>query len=211
MVACTVILGLTASCNQNKTYVRETPEELIEQENYSEISGITEIDKESLQKFDTHYDLSNLRSNSDSDNRNEAIAQAFLQMNEHLDGKFDRSKGEFIGFTIEENKELGKISIVSASIIRPNEIDPITTSILYALRIDFNNDNSGDAELRANESEKIEVSCEGGEADGKKKVVNRPRNKVEGAIVAKQVASLLEECLDGGGCIKVCTVSATIS
>ncbi len=59
--------------------------------------------------------------------------------------------------------------------------------------------------------EKLQIHCSGGEKDGEYKIVDKPTSKWQIKWLAIRLNSFFNDCLDNGGCIEVCTYSATIT
>lgn len=198
------------SCKNNAPVINDS--EVAKSDEVKGDQGIYPILSEQLSGFTASYKSStrSVDSVTVSKEREKAIAEVFGKFESFIQGKYNRNSDEMVQLTIENDKFNQTISIVSANIIKPREMDPIALGIAFGIADSTTRNSFLSSELRSAAKEKITLVCEGGTKNGATMTVDRPTNKLEGLLVGNKVAPFIAACLDGNGCVKVCSTSMIV-
>jgi len=161
---------------------------------------LNELDATSVQKRPEGEMV--YRSVSYNDGNKEAVLSELIEsFTEYLyvDLGFDSQK-EIVLFDIEKNLKNQKY-ILKYEVLR---LDPLVLGLALGL-------SGGEYDILESDKEQLELYCNGGDEDGTSIIVDRPTGRFSAIKFAIAIESFANACLDGGGCIETCKVTAVIS
>lgn len=182
---------------------KESVEVSSEQKDFYERKWEIEVPANELAQFTVTY-ASELRSESEEKPNVEALAELNGKLFSYIEKqKKEKSIGCTV-FSIVHNKEEKTFS-VSELIMYDFEKIPAEFAMAFAFA------DQGTLETLRAEVEKLTISCEGGNHDGESMAAERPTGPGSAIKFAKKTAEFMSNCLDGGGCVKVCKAEFTLS
>lgn len=120
----------------------------------------------------------------------------------------DASMGDllnYIYFDLNFNSDKQEVTIV----VNDNKIENKFTLSYDLYDVNLEKASTGNTTFSAGK-EKLQIHCSGGKNDGDYKIVDKPTSEWGAKWLAIRLNSFFNDCLDNGGCIEVCTYSATI-
>lgn len=81
---------------------------------------------------------------------------------------------------------------------------------LVSFMMFYSIEHKPDIDITLAKTEKLMHYCDGGKKDGTSITLNRPTGPVSAASYGKKVADFAQACLDGGGCMQICTAYVVI-
>ncbi|MDN3708734.1 hypothetical protein QW060_16655 [Myroides ceti] len=111
----------------------------------------------------------------------------------------------YIYFDLKFNSDIQEVTII----VNDNKMENSFTLSYDLHDLNLEKTPTGNITFAAGK-EKLQIHCSGGKNDGKYKIVDKPTSELGAKWLAIRLNSFFNDCLDNGGCIEVCTYSATI-
>ena len=182
------------------------PSPLTEEKTPTQEKGVYHLSSSEIRSLSATYTPQGARSTTNAPDikRREAIAKVSQDLLTFLSKKVNSEQGEVAHCIITNDKITGKVWVEDITIYHPNEMNPL--GLLFANSLMDRSDRS-EADLIETKREKIRIDCEGGSNDGKQIIIDRPRGPGDIISIGKKVGDFMSDCLDGGGCVRVCKTS----
>lgn len=199
-------IGLVACSNDDLTEKSEnaSPVQDVQEGN---TPGVQSLSSTELATFKAKFSVK-VRGGETAEAQNVAIEEVLNRFIPFLREKYDPALQEFSSFVLAVDKEKGEVSIEEASVLKPHAMTPMELAIAGSY---FSDAERYATRMVDAEGENIYLLlCESGKYKGSKTTVDADIPWTKYIPEGKRVLEFVEQCIDGGGCVKVCRASISM-